>query len=280
MTRITATLATFVVLFSSCPTLWAQDAPSEETLDFFKRNCSSCHTIGGGRLAGPDLKNVQDRRDRAWLTAFIPDPKKVIDSGDPYARKLLEEARGVVMPTLPGIDAALAGKLVAMIAAESKLEKSHFMGLTISDRPLNATDIVTGEALFTGRAAFKSGAPPCNSCHTTAPLGGLGGGALGPDLTAAYARLEGRKAIAAWLSAPPSPVMGPVFRTHPLEGEEILGVVAYLKNAAETSTAAQGTSRVDFLLVSAGCAALLLMVADFLWRRRFRAVRRPMVSRS
>src|SRR5690606_2738460 len=41
----------------------------------FKQNCMSCHTVGGGRLVGPDLKDVTERKDREWLTRFILDPK-------------------------------------------------------------------------------------------------------------------------------------------------------------------------------------------------------------
>ena len=38
-------------------------APADE----FKKLCISCHTIGGGRIVGPDLKDVHERKDRAWL---------------------------------------------------------------------------------------------------------------------------------------------------------------------------------------------------------------------
>ena len=77
---------------------WAQDR-----VDDFRLNCTSCHTIGGGRLVGPDLHNVGERKDRAWLARFIVDPQGVIDSGDAYAMKLLEEARGVKMTAVPGM---------------------------------------------------------------------------------------------------------------------------------------------------------------------------------
>jgi cytochrome c2 len=36
-----------------------------EAVGFFRQNCTSCHTIGGGRLTGPDLKNVTRQKDRA-----------------------------------------------------------------------------------------------------------------------------------------------------------------------------------------------------------------------
>ncbi len=32
--------------------------------DDFATNCSSCHTIGGGALLGPDLKGVSERQSR------------------------------------------------------------------------------------------------------------------------------------------------------------------------------------------------------------------------
>ncbi|MBI4607901.1 MAG: cytochrome c [Candidatus Rokubacteria bacterium] len=32
----------------------------------FQEKCVSCHTIGGGRLVGPDLQGVTARRDREW----------------------------------------------------------------------------------------------------------------------------------------------------------------------------------------------------------------------
>ena len=50
-------------------------------------------SVGGGRLAGPDLKDVGKRREEAWLLRFVVDPKGVIDSGDAYAQNLLKEAK-------------------------------------------------------------------------------------------------------------------------------------------------------------------------------------------
>lgn len=82
---------------------------AQEAADFFRGNCMSCHSIGGGRLTGPDLKNVEQRKDRVWLVKFLTNPKAMVDSGDPYAVKLQQEARGVVMPTLPGMTPARGG---------------------------------------------------------------------------------------------------------------------------------------------------------------------------
>src|SRR6266581_3714767 len=77
---------------------WAQEAE-----DFFRQNCVSCHTVGGGRLTGPDLKDITQRKEREWLVEFLQGPQAMMDKGDPYALKLQQEARGVVMPTISGI---------------------------------------------------------------------------------------------------------------------------------------------------------------------------------
>ena len=267
------------LLASTLSTLHAQDAPSEETIAFFRQNCASCHTIGGGRLTGPDLKGVTERQEEAWLVDFIRDPKSVIDGGDPYAAELFREARGVYMTQVPGLDRTLTEKLVKLITAESLLERSQFAGLQISDRPLTDADIELGRRLFRGAASYENGAPACISCHTVSGIGGLGGGRLGPDLTQAYDRLEGRKAISAWLGSPPSLVMQPVFKDHALEGEEILALVAYLKASAESEQGEAPASTLQFLLAGFGGSALLLLLFDFLWRKRYRATRRPLIAK-
>jgi hypothetical protein len=110
-------------------------------------------------------------------------------------------------------------------------------------------------------------------------LSGLGGGGLGPDLTAAFARLDGRKALAAWLAAPPGPVMQPAFRDHDLEGDEILALVAYLKDAAERGEPAAQPASLEFVVWSVGGVAVLLTLMDFAWRRRFVGVRRALVEK-
>ena len=116
----------------------------QDAAAFFKQNCTSCHTIGGGRLTGPDLKDVTTRKDRGWFVEFLQSPKSTIDSGDPYAVKLQQEARGVVMPNIAGMNQQQAQALLDLITAESKLPRSQFAGMQISDRPLTAFDVTKG----------------------------------------------------------------------------------------------------------------------------------------
>lgn len=256
-----------------------QDAPSEETIAFFEANCMSCHTIGGGRLTGPDLKNVTERQERDWLSRFMLNPRSMIDSGDPYAGRLAEDARGAVMPTVAGMTEGRAEALLNLIEAESALEESQFKGLDISDRPFTTGDIETGRAIFLGNKALANGASPCLACHTTRGLDGLSGGRLGPDLTRAYERLGGRKNMGAWLFAPATPTMAPLFRDHPLEQDETLALLAFFENAAKTGGEDDTVALLNFFFLALGGMILLLAVFDAIWKGRFRGVRARLVER-
>ncbi len=253
---------------------------AQEAADFFRQNCISCHTIGGGRLTGPDLKNVTQRKDRAWLAQFLPNPQGMIDKGDPYALKLQQEARGVVMPVIAGLDKARVEALLNLIEAEAKLPKSQFAGLQISDRPFTAADVEQGRLLFTGERRLAGGGPPCISCHTVKNVATLGGGRLGPDLTKVYERLEGRKNLASWLFAPATPTMQPTFRNNALKPEEILPLIAYFEASAKTGGQDDAVGLLTFFLIGLGGAALGLVIFDSAWKGRFRAVRRPLIDHS
>jgi mono/diheme cytochrome c family protein len=251
----------------------------QEASAFFKQNCTSCHTIGGGRLTGPDLKDLTARKDRAWFVQFLQSPKSMIESGDPYALKLQQEARGVVMPNIAGMNQQQAQALLDMITAESKLPRSQFAGMQISDRPLTAQDIAKGRLVFLGEQQLSGGGPACISCHTLKGLTLLGGGRLGPDLTRVYERLQGRKGLAAWLSSPASPTMSPVFKDHAIQPDEILSLVALFEDSAKRGGQDDTTSLLNFFLLGLGGMVLGLISLDTLWKKRFRGVRRSMVHK-
>ena len=246
----------------------------QDPADTFRQSCASCHTIGGGRLTGPDLKDVTQRKDRAWLGQWIQNPKAVLDSGDAYAQKLLQDSRGVVMPTLGGMTPAAVNGLLDLIEAESKKAKSQFAGSQISDRPFTAQDVAAGRAIFTGSARLSGGGPPCISCHTMKGLGGLGGGRLGPDLTLVYERLQGRKGLGAWLSSPQSPTMAPVFRAKAMQPEEILPLLALFEDAAKRGGQDDAAATMNFFLISLGLTVVGLVSLDAIWKKRLRGVRR------
>jgi mono/diheme cytochrome c family protein len=254
-------------------------ASAQTAIDFFQQNCTSCHTIGGGRLTGPDLKDVTKQKDRAWIEKFIQAPAAVIQSGDPFALQLQQDARGVVMPTIPGLNGPMAQALLDLIESESALPKSRFAGMSISDRPFVAADLALGMQLFRGERRLAGGGPACISCHTVGVLSdGIGGGRLGPDLTLVYERLGGRKATAAWLSAPGTQTMQTVFRKHPLQSEEVLPLLAVFEDATRNSQPADSSSLVKFSMIGFAGLCVGLTIMGWAWRGRFRSVRRSLVQ--
>lgn len=253
--------------------LWSQDSP-----DFFRQNCMNCHTIGGGRLTGPDLKDVSERKDREWLIGFMMNPKSYIDSGDPYAIKILEESRNVPMPTLPGMTRERSENLLDLIDAESKLAESQFKGLQISNKPFTDVDRKLGREIFLGTHRLEAGGAACISCHSMHDVATLGGGRLGPDLTNIYERLKGRKALSAWLVAPGTETMQPIFKNHPMSNDEIHALVAYFEASAGESPAQPTSSRIALLLVGLMGSAAAVFGFDAIWKRRFHSVRQPLVD--
>ena len=57
---------------------------------YLRVGCTSCHTIGKGKMIGPDLAGVVQRRDKEWLKKWLKDPPSMLAT-DPTARQLMEE---------------------------------------------------------------------------------------------------------------------------------------------------------------------------------------------
>ena len=62
------------------------DVAKGETL--YKNNCAQCHAVTAEKIVGPGLKDIDKRRDYAWLKKWINNPMGVIGSGDKYANDL------------------------------------------------------------------------------------------------------------------------------------------------------------------------------------------------
>lgn len=95
-------LAVIVVLVcfnSFIPVSRGDQAEVEKGEKIFKeRGCAACHSIGKGKIAGPDLLGVTQRRDEEWLKKWLKSPDTMILT-DPIAKEMLGEYM-VPMPNL------------------------------------------------------------------------------------------------------------------------------------------------------------------------------------
>ncbi len=87
------TVSVFMLLLVSAQTVFAGQG---ETM--FKSSCSACHSVGKGRLVGPDLKDVDKRHSEEWLHAWIKSSQTVVKSGDTSAVRLFAEYNNMIMP--------------------------------------------------------------------------------------------------------------------------------------------------------------------------------------
>jgi len=254
-------LSVLVMCFGAFSPAWGQDAEVQ-----FRKSCMSCHTIGGGKKIGPDLKDLGKRRPHEWSAKFITEPSVVLDSGDATALTLLRENNGVRMPDL-GITTAEATALLKLIDDYSAQGK--VLGSAAIARLATPEDSRRGQRFFTGELHFASGAPSCFSCHSAQGLGFLGGGRLGPDLTTATAKYG--PGLAGAIENPAFPTMQPVFAKTPLTAEEAFQVASFVK-----SLGSQPPSSYDAIFPVLGIVGLAggVVLGGHLGRKRLKGVRK------
>lgn len=245
----------------------------------FQANCAACHTIGKGKLVGPDLKGVAFRRDPTWVAKWIDHPRQVVRSGDSLAVRLDNQYAGnmVALGLSPDEIAAIMQYLsyaqkTARQAVETLETGKQAGGVTKKEAAAIEGKVVLGRRLFTGERPLANGGPACQACHSYAGLSALGGGTMGPDLTNSYDSLG--QGVVSWPAS--QPPMRAIYANRPLTQEEKAHMLAFLK-------AGQGRSpqRIWTLLAYAvGGAGLFFGLMAFIWSDRLREVRRPMIERS
>ena len=89
-------LALLCVTTSVPFSVFAQDDIDGEAL--FKKLCTQCHTIGKGKLIGPDLYEFHKRvPSEEWAVKWIQNSQELVKAGDEYAVKIFEEYNKTVM---------------------------------------------------------------------------------------------------------------------------------------------------------------------------------------
>lgn len=237
----------------------------------FNQICIACHTIGKGKLIGPDLANVQQRRSEDWLLRFIRSSQTVIKSGDPIAVQLFNDYNQMVMPDNNFSDAQIRAILdyIAQVSGEVSGVAAQAAPTEAAQPALAASpaDIQQGQEFFEGRAALSNGGPSCISCHNVQYSAIVAGGALAKDLSDAFSRL-GEAGIRAILTNPPFPAMSRAYAGKPLSDNEVVALLAFLQEVDRVRLQQQAKNYLfRLLLPGLGGAAILLMAFGGFWTR-------------
>jgi len=231
----------------------------------FQTRCGVCHTIGGGRLVGPDLQGVDQRHSEAWIIAFVQHSQQMVAAGDPEAVAIFDKFNGIMMPDQPLYDDEIRGIIEYIRTAETSAPaQPNALAEATEDQ------ILLGQRLFQGLVRFANGGPTCNSCHEVTYEGVLGGGMLARDLTTVNSRL-GAAGVRAILANPPFPVMQRAYQDKPLTDEEVSALAGFLQRV-DDEQALQNPRDYGRNMLFAGVigTALLLSLYTLLWRGRLK----------
>jgi cytochrome c2 len=231
----------------------------------FQTLCSVCHTIGGGRLVGPDLQGVSERRSEGWIIRFVQHSQELVAARDPDAVALFQEFNRIPMPDQPLSDEEIRGIIgyIRGAASTAAVQPAAQEGAT-------EEQILLGQALFQGITRFARGGPTCNSCHEVTNDAVIGGGLLARELTTVFSRLGG-PGVRAILGSPPFPVMQRAYAGKPLTEEEIAALVGFLQRADEQHAFHQPRDYGPKLLASGIVGtAILLGLCSLVWRGRLK----------
>jgi len=219
-------------IFSVLCFLFLASGFASEGPALFKQHCGACHTIGQGKLVGPDLIDIQNKRDNAWLISFIKSSGTMIASGDELAIKVFNDYGMIRMPDPAVTEPQISEILDYIVLASSDTSMQNLP--VVVDILSNTTNenIERGRKYFSGQTRLSACGASCLGCHSIKDNKMLPGGTLAKDLSATYS-LMGSAGIAAILRSAPFPAMAETYKSNALTEEEVIDITAYLRAAGE-----------------------------------------------
>ena len=224
--------------------------------EIYASECATCHQVGGVGVPGsfPPLAGNTRAADADYVAS-------VVGNGLNETIEVDGVTYTAAMAPIDLSDAdieAVAAYVSSIASAEPDATP------TTTSAVVGPGDVDAGENLFRGATRFENGGAACVGCHTAGSVGNLGGRSLGPDLTDSVAVFGGEAGLTAWLGAPPSDTMTPLFADRPLTDAEIADVVAFLVDAPDQSE----PSYFGDVLVWAGLVGLIVLMSGMVvaWR--------------
>jgi len=271
------------LLLAACLGAYQPASAQDTGKQLFQQLCAACHSIGAGRLVGPDLKGVSDRRPEDWLLKFVKSSQSLVKSGDKTAAALFDEFK------MPMPDQALSDEQVKKVLAHIKeAGGSAATGTQAAAPPAQPAivaqaqpgEIQLGQDLFEGTVRFANGGPSCNACHHVKSDALLGGGVLATELTLVFSRM-GKEGVSAILTGNPFPAMQAAYTGKAFSEKEINALVAFLQHA-DQEHAHQLPKEWGWRMASAGTGGVVVLLGIFSLagrRRKKRCVNQDIYDR-
>lgn len=248
--------------------------------DLFTTHCAACHTIGKGRLVGPDLKNINQLKDHTWLVSFIKSSQSMIKSGDADAVKIFNEYNKLLMPD-PTISETEIEEVLNYIKSVSSGEVAETTQVIVDPlENITQLNIDRGRELFIGKKRLENKGAACLSCHHVMDDLNYPGGNLAKDLTESY-DLMGGAGVLAIVKNSPFPAMAQAYAKYPLTESEVIDLSAYLKSVSE-SRIYQHPRNYALTFLYFGQFAFLVFLGAILilfWNRKKKSVNEEIISR-
>ena len=229
----------------------AAQAPDDPAARMFTQKCAGCHTVGRGKLSGPDLNT-----STTWPT---PDLSRAIKTMEPKVGPLSEA------------DIALLAEFLKDPAVKERIKTEEGRAAQAAAATLEPPSAEIGAGLFAGRQPLANGGAACVACHAVDGSGGT----LGPDLTGVYAKL-GEVPLASACEKANYKIMSAAYRDHPVTKQEALHLTKFFATAG-----ARGGGVADPPVALYGAAAALAAFGALVlaYRKRAPSVRKNLSRR-
>jgi mono/diheme cytochrome c family protein len=254
------------------------------------QQCKACHSIGQGKLLGPDLLDMSKRHDANWLKNFIKSSQTMVKIGDAEAVAIFEEYNKLVMIdyNLPDADINAIIKYVDSFSTDAEVgdrttSASDSLAAVQAAEYLASIDTednrIKGKALFEGERNFRNGGASCVSCHHVNTTESFQGGLLAADLTKSFTRNGGFPGIKGILEFPPYPAMKDAYQHAAITEDESIKLQVFLMHADEENVVAE-SSLLDFMKQGIfGVIALLVIISLVWFKRKKRSVNYEIIKR-
>jgi mono/diheme cytochrome c family protein len=217
----------------------AAETPDASAVAYMQK-CMGCHSIGGGALSGPDLKN----------SAGYP-RQTVVD-----AVKRMEKNVGPLSDT----DVASLTDFLLDPKAGERLQAYQQMAAMQEAASLEPPNAAIGRDLFLGSRGFQNRGLACAACHQA---GGRGGN-LAASLEDSFTRL-GEPSLMATSQSPGFPVMRAIYADRTVTKQEAMHLTKFLEEiSAEPAPPANVPLHVAGV---AGTVAVMLLLGGATHKR-------------